>query len=55
MQKKIYKLTTVVFLAVFLLSVTVTAYASSESQALVAEGRALLFNNGNLGNLRVSA
>ncbi|MBE9546774.1 MAG: hypothetical protein IMF10_04650, partial [Proteobacteria bacterium] len=47
MEKKMYKLTTVVFLAVFLLCVTVTAHASPESQALVAQGRALLFNNGN--------
>ena len=47
MEKKMYKLTTVVFLAVFLLSVTVTAHASPQSQALVAEGRALLFNNGD--------
>ena len=47
MEKKMYKLTTVVFLAVFLLSVTVTAHASPQSQALVAEGRALLFNYGD--------
>lgn len=46
MEKKMYKLIMVVFLAVFLLSVTVTAHASPESQALVAEGRVYLFNNG---------
>ena len=43
MEKKMHKLTTVVFLAAFLFSVTVTAHASPESQ----EGRALLFNNGD--------
>ena len=47
MEKTMCKLTTIVFLAIFLWGVTVTAHASSESQALVAEGRALLFNNGN--------
>ena len=46
MKKRNCKLITIVLLAMFLLGATVTAYGSPESQALVAEGRAYLFNNG---------
>ncbi|MDL1964330.1 MAG: hypothetical protein LWW98_08375 [Deltaproteobacteria bacterium] len=47
MKKKTCKFSTIICLSLFLLCLTISAHASDTSQALVAEGRVLLFNNGN--------
>jgi len=47
MEKKMFKLMKIICLVTFILGLTVNAYASTESQALVDEGRVLLFNSGN--------
>ena len=47
MKKKTCKLSTIVCISLFFLGLTITAYASDASQSLVADGRALLFKNGN--------
>jgi len=47
MEKKIHKPLTIVFLFMVFLGLTAIANASTESQALVTEGRLLLFNGGD--------
>lgn len=47
LRKLVHNISTLRYVALILLCLTTAAHASPESQALVAEGRALLFNNGH--------